>query len=264
MKIGIKQFCNKFEFYKEYLIKGFEENLYDYIELYVTANQLENLSYWKNLKEKYNINFTIHAPHFSQGVNLADKNLFEHNKKVYQQVNLYAKELNAEYMVVHAGMDGSIEEVERQINIIKPYKFKIENKPFVAPRNPEKMLCRGATIKEISYIMEHCNCEFNLDVGHAFCSAVSQNLNQYEYLDDFLKLNPTSYHLSDGLFGDKIDIHYHFNDGDYDWNKIFSKLNKNIPWTLETITKKDVDGFDKVLQDINFINKNSCKLIYKL
>ncbi len=263
MKIGIKQFSNKFDNYKDYLIEYWEKQKYDYIELYVAPNQLDNLPLWYELKNKYGINYTIHAPHFSQGVNLADKNLFDHNKNVYQEVNTYAKELDVEYTVVHAGMDGSIEEVAKQINSIKPYKIKIENKPYVAPRNPDKMICRGATIEEIKFVMGNCNCEFNLDIGHAFCSAVSQKLNQFEYLDEFLQLNPTSYHLSDGIFNDRIDIHYHLNCGDYDWNKIFPKLNNNINWTLETITKKDTDGFDKVLNDIAFLNQNLSIIINK-
>ena len=257
MKIGIKQFSNKFDFYKDFLIEYWEKQYFNYAELFVAPNQSDYLPLWYELKNKYGINYTIHAPHFSQGVNLADKELFEHNKEIYKEINLFAKELDAKYMVVHAGMNGSIEEVAKQINLIKPYRIKIENKPYVSPRHPDSTICRGATVNELQIVMENCGCEFNLDIGHAFCSAVSQNLDQYEYLDEFLKLNPTSYHLSDGIFNDRIDIHYHLNCGDYDWNKILPKLNNNINWTLETITKKDTDGFDKIINDIEFLNQNA-------
>lgn len=253
MKIGIKQFANNIEPYKENLVKY--RDLYDYIELYVYPDKMEELPKWVELKENYGLKFTIHAPHFSQGVNLADKSYFEYNKKIYEQVDTYAKTLNAEYMVVHGGMDGDAEEIVRQLKLLKPYKMRIENKPFVAPRNPDTMVCRGATVEEIKYIMENYGCEFNFDIGHAFCSAVSQNIDQFEYMDEFLKLNPSSYHLSDGVFNDRIDIHYHIGYGDYDWAKILSKLDKNLNWTLETLTKKDTDGFEKVLNDIEMIKQ---------
>lgn len=253
MKKGIKQFSDKLKQYREDLIKY--KDRYDYIELYVYPDQLDKLDGWVDLKNKYDINFSIHAPHFSQHVNLADKDYFEHNKEVYKQVNTFAKALNAEYTVVHGGMDGTVEEIVRQVLIIKPYKMRIENKPFVAPRKPDSMLCRGATIEEIKYIKDNCGCGFNLDIGHAFCSAVSQKIDQIEYVKRFLELKPDSYHISDGEYNNPIDIHYHLGDGDYDWSKIFPLLDKNKNWTLETITKKDTDGLEKVLKDIEFMTK---------
>ncbi len=251
MRIGIKQFSDQLEQYQEDLIKY--KDKYDYIELYVYPNAMDFLKGWINLKEKYDINFSIHAPHFSQHVNLADNSYFDDNKKAYETVNTYAKELDAEYTVVHGGMDGSVEEIVRQIKIIKPYKMRIENKPYVAPRNPDSMVCRGATVEEIEYIMKNYDCGFNLDVGHAFCSAVSQNIDQIEYVKRFLQLKPNSYHISDGEYNNRIDIHYHLGSGDYEWSKIFPLLDKDKNWTLETITKKDNEGLSKVLKDIEFM-----------
>lgn len=252
MKIGIKQFSDQLKKYKDDLIKY--KDKYDYLELYVYPGQMDKLQDWVNLKNKHNINFTIHAPHFSQHVNLADKSYFEYNKMAYEQVNVYAKALDAEYTVVHGGMDGSVEEIVRQIQIIKPYKMRIENKPYVAPRKPDSMVCRGATVEEIKYIQENYDCGFNLDIGHAFCSAVTQKINQIEYVKQFLELNPNSYHISDGEYNNPIDIHYHLGDGDYEWEKIFPLLNRSLNWTLETITKKNTDGLSKVLKDIEIMS----------
>ncbi len=253
MRIGIKQFSDRLEQYKEDIIKFNEQGLFDYLELYVHPGQMDKLQSWVNLKNKYNIKFTLHAPHFSQGCNLADKSYFDFNKLAYEQVNTYAKALDAEYTVVHGGMDGNVEEIVRQISIIKPYKMRIENKPFVAPRKPDSMVCRGATVEEIRYILENYDCGFNLDIGHAFCSAVSQKINQLDFLKEFLALNPESYHLSDGEFYDRIDIHYHIGAGDYDWNTIFPLLDKSKNWTLETITKKDKDGLELVKKEIELL-----------
>lgn len=258
MRVGIKQFSDQLGLYKEDLIKY--KDKYDYIELYVYPQAMEFLNDWINLKTAYGIDFTIHAPHFSQQVNLADNSYFDFNKKAYETVNTYAKELDAEYTVVHGGMDGSVEEIVRQLEIIKPYKMRIENKPYVAPRKPDTMVCRGATVEEIKYIQENYDCGFNLDVGHAFCSAVSQKFDQIEYLKRFLELKPNSYHISDGEYNDRIDIHYHLGDGDYDWTKIFPLLDKNLNWTLETITKKDKNGLDTVMDDIIYLSSDKYQL----
>ncbi len=251
MRVGIKQFSDQFEIYKDDLLKYMDK--YDYIELYVYPEGMEYLKKWADLKNKYGLNFTIHAPHFSQHVNLADETYFENNKKAYKTVNTFAQELDAEYTVVHGGMDGSVEEIVRQISLLKPYKMRIENKPYVAPRKPDSMICRGATVEEIKYIMNNYDCGFNLDIGHAFCSAVSQNINQIEYLKQFLDLKPKSYHISDGEYDNRIDIHYHLGDGDYDWSNIFPLLDKNSNWTLETIKKNDNDGLSRVVKDIELM-----------
>ena len=258
MKVGIKQFSDQLEQYREDLI-NFKDK-YDYIELYVYPDAAKYLKNWSDFKDQYGINFTIHAPHFSQHVNLADKSYFEDNKKAYEVVNLYGKELDAEYTVVHGGMDGSVEEIVRQIEILNPYKMRIENKPYVAPRKPDSMVCRGATVEEIKYIMDKYGCGFNLDIGHAFCSAVSQEVNQIEYVKQFLTLKPQSYHISDGEYDNRIDIHYHLGGGDYDWSKIFPLLDKNLNWTLETITKKDNEGLSKVLEDIDYLSSDKYQL----
>lgn len=254
MRAGIKQFSDQLELYREDLIKYRDK--YDYIELYVYPDAIKYLKSWCEFKEQYGIAFSIHAPHFSQHVNLADKSYFEDNKKAYETVNTYAKELDGEYTVVHGGMDGSVEEIVRQIEILKPYKMRIENKPYVAPRKPDSMVCRGATVEEIKFIIDNYDCGFNLDIGHAFCSAVSQNVDQLEYVKQFLELKPNSYHISDGEYDNRIDIHYHLGDGDYDWSKIFPLLDRSLNWTLETITKKDNEGLSKVIKDIDYLSSD--------
>ena len=257
MRIGVKQFSDKLQFFKDALIKMYEENDFDYVELFVHPANMEYLSGWVKLKSEYNIPFSIHAPHFSQGCNLADKSFFDYNKMVYEQVNTYAKALEAEYTVVHGGMDGDVEEIIRQASVIKPYKMRIENKPYVAPRNPDKMVCRGATPEEIKYIKDNLGCGFNYDVGHSFCAAVSLKIDQYEIIKQFEALKPDSYHLSDGEFDNRIDIHYHLGNGDYDWAKILPMIDDSKNWTLETIKKNETSGLDLVKKDIAFLRKLS-------
>ena len=159
MKIGIKQFSNKFDNYKDYLIEYWEKQKYDYIELYVAPNQLDNLPLWYELKNKYGINYTIHAPHFSQGVNLADKNLFDHNKNVYQEVIKTAV----------GGAAGVIHQVESAVTDCQPndnvealrifmLNKRVECRPLWKPMhkqpiycNDSKALCYGSLVNGREY-----------------------------------------------------------------------------------------------------------------
>lgn len=257
INLGLKLYSNQLEKYQNEVVELIENEKFKYIELFVFPDSLEHLKDWRKFKLKYNLNFTLHAPHFSNGVNLSDKNLENRNVEVYKQVNQYREELEAMYTIVHGGMDGSIDETVRQLDLINPIDMRIENKPPISPRFQDKH-CRGAKIEEIKFIMQRHPCKFCLDVGHAFCSAVYYNIDQFEYLKAFQELNPECYHLSDGNFDDHIDIHYHIGNGDYDWKKIFSIIDNSKNMTLETVTKSGNESLKFFANDVDEVNKILC------
>jgi sugar phosphate isomerase/epimerase len=257
VNLGLKLYSNQLERYKEETITLIEKNKFSYIELFVYPDSIEVLKDWKAFKSEFKLNFTLHAPHFSNGVNLADKDLEARNIEVYNQVKEFKKELDAKYIIVHGGIEGSIEEALRQIEKINPPDMRIENKPPVSPRKPDKH-CRGAKIEEIMFIMERHGCKFCLDVGHAFCTAVELGINQFEYLNSFQNLNPDCYHLSDGNFDSHIDIHYHIGKGDYDWKKIFSIIDTKKNMTLETVKKTGEESLTYFENDVDEVNRLVC------
>ncbi len=171
-KIGLKLWSTNTDFYLNSAIELYKQGIFDFIELYVVTGSLIHLPLWKKVKEEIGIPFVLHAPHFMQNVNLAKAEYFEFNKKAYEEVEEYRKALDAEYTVVHGGIEGDIEETVRQLKIIKPKNMLIENKPYKAPLG-DNWLCRGYNPEEIKYVMDEIGCGFCLDIGHAICTANS-------------------------------------------------------------------------------------------
>lgn len=242
MKLGLKLWSNNTDAYLNEAKKLYERGICDYIELYVVPNTLETIPNWKKL----DIPFTLHAPHFIHEVNLADASKEKYNIEIFKQVETFFNELNAEYMVAHSGIEGNIDETIRQLKVIQPKKMLIENKPFVAPLRDNR-ICRGATIEEISKVIDEVRCGFCLDVGHAICTANSLKVEPYYYIKQFNTLKPTCYHLSDNFIDSELDKHLHFGAGNYDLGKIFDiiDLSKNIAVETNKNSKENLNDFIK-------------------
>ena len=248
-KIGLKLWSINTDYYYEEANRLYDNGVFDYIELYVVPDSLETLPKWKRM----GIPFSLHAPHFAHEVNLADNSKFEYNKKIYEQIEIFKNELNAMFTIVHGGMNGSVDETIRQLNIIKPKNFFIENKPYKVPLPDGNFrYCRGFSIEEIVRIITETNCGFCLDVGHAICSANSQSIPPYEYLKKFYELKPLSCHLSDNFIDSELDGHLNIGKGNYDMKKIL-KIIYNIEFlALETKknSKFDLNDFKEDVKSI--------------
>lgn len=247
-KLGLKLWSVNTDYYYEEAKKLYNRGIFDYIELYVVPDTIGTIKKW----QKLNIPFMLHAPHFAHGLNLAVENKFEFNRQIYKQVEIFRQELNAKYTVVHSGIEGNIDEVIRQLNIIKPKNFIIENKPYIAPLGDNK-LCRGYSVEEISEIINRTSCGFCLDIGHAICSANSQGKEPYSYIEEFNKLNPVMYHISGNDINSDKDKHLHFHQGNYNYKKIFDIINNNSYVSIET-NKDNKTNLDDFIKDIEWLN----------
>lgn len=248
MQIGLKLWSTNTDFYYKEAKKLYNQGYFDYIELYVVPDTLDTLKKWKKLDTPV----ILHAPHFKHKINLSDPNQFQYNQLVFTQVELFRQELNAEYTIIHAGMNGTVGETIRQLQIIKPKNFLIENKPAIPPLIPEYK-CVGSTINEIQNILNELDCGFCLDIGHALCTANSLGIEPYTYLVDFQRLSPLMYHLSDGDIQSPLDQHLHFGEGNYDIEKIFSIINPHANVSIET-KKNTKENLDDFIEDIKCIH----------
>lgn len=249
MKLGLKLWSNNTDFYLKEAKKLYTQGFFDYIELYVVPNTIETISEWKFS----GMPFTLHAPHFTHDVNLAKKEHEEINFKIFEEVKQFSKELNAQYIVVHSGIDGSMEETVRQLRIIKLDNMFIENKPYRAlPNKMKGEFCRGAKFEEIKYVIDEIGCGFCLDVGHAICTANALKLNPYEYLEKFNLLNPSCYHLSDNEISTEYDTHMHFGQGSFNFKKIFDIIDtsKNIAIETKKDSREDLNDF---VEDVKWL-----------
>ena len=208
------------------------------------------------VKTKINVPFTLHAPHSVFNVNLADKNQFEFNKEIFNtQVDKYAEELDVQYVVVHPGKLGNIEETVRQLNIINPKRMAIENKPIISRKTMERTY-RGAIPEEIKYVRENHPCGFCLDISHCMSTANELGKDPYELLKEFQELKPTSYHISGNKLDSLIDLHIHFSKCDWDLHKVFEIIDTSKNITVET--RKDKEAcFKEYEEDLKTLKEVS-------
>lgn len=235
-KWGLKLWSPNTGEYRDEAIRLFQSGLIHYIELYVVPDTLDTLPLWRGTP----IPFAIHAPHFAHGFNLAKSDKEGYNRQLFDQVRWFADELGALFIVIHGGIDGTIEETARQINGLQDHRLRLENKPSKAL--PNKMggemgegWCRGSTPEEISYVMTATGCGHCLDIGHAVCAANYRGENPLAVIDSFLALEPATIHLSDNEWLGIWDEHRHFGEGDYPIASLLKKLPAGIPLAIETI-----------------------------
>ena len=255
-KFGLKLWSVNDNYFNEAL-SLYEKGFFDFIELYVVPDSYKsNIKLWKSL----NIPFLIHAPHYEHGFNLSKNENEIRNIEIYEETKAFANELNAEYIIFHGGIGGDVEETVKQLKSFNEPRVLIENKPQVVfPKLENNEICRGYNISEIKYIMDCVDCGFCFDFGHAICSANSQKKEVYLYLEEFLKLKPEMFHLTDIKDINSVyDSHEHFGEGELNLNKIFILLSgtlfDNINITIET-KKNSKTNLDDFIKDINFLYK---------
>lgn len=256
MDLGLKLWSINTDYYLFEAIRLFESKVFDYIELYVVPNSLEHLKKWKIAKKNHDIPFIIHCPHFAHGFNLAKAEKRESNFKIYTEVKKFADELDGKFIIFHGGIDGNIDETAKQLASFKERRALIENKPYVAlPNRMGGEFCRGYNTKEITTVMNEANCGFCFDFGHAICAANSLKKDIWEYLDEFISLNPNMFHLTDVTdITSPYDSHPHLGTGQLDLVKIKSMLPQNAIVTLET-NKSSKETLDDFIGDVLCMRK---------
>ncbi|MDR2646494.1 MAG: TIM barrel protein [Holosporaceae bacterium] len=233
-KFGLKLLSTNTDYYFDEAKRLYADGIFSYVELFVVPDTLQTIDKWKTL----NIPINLHCPHFMHGFNLAKREKEKSNCVIYNQVKRFADELNSEYIVFHAGVDENIEETVRQLGSFNEPRAVIENKPYRAvPNKMNGTFCRGAIIPEIRYILSEVECGFCLDVGHAICSANSQKLDKWKYIEEFNELKPNMYHLTDSFDNSEFDQHWHIGDGTLCMKRILSFIKDGSKITVET--KKD-------------------------
>lgn len=250
-KIGLKLWSCNTDYYYDEALRLYDQNTYDYIELYVVPDTTDTLQKW----EKLNIPFIIHNAHFAHGFNLAKRDHEKRNREIYEQTVRFADSLNAKYIIFHGGIDGSIQETIRQLSAFNEPRALIENKPFVAlPNKMGGRFCRGATIEEISLVVKTLKCGFCLDIGHAVCSANSQGKEPYSFINEMLQFKPEMFHLSDILDMTSIyDAHPHLGTGNLDIVQLKKDVfPENAIISIET-NKENKEKLDDYILDVKYL-----------
>lgn len=248
-RFGLKLWSNNDNYLKEAL-RLYEKGVYQYIEIYMLPEtERKMIDMWKGL----NVPYIVHAPHFRQGLNLAKRESTDMNRKLIGETIKFADSLSAENIIVHPGIAGDIKETARQLKEINEPRLLVENKPYYAL--DDGLICNGATVKEIKFILNNVGIGFCLDIGHAFCTANAIKADPMEYMKEFMEFKPVMYHLTDGDYFSEYDRHDHIGKGSYDIKSILKLIPHGKMITVETVkdAKDTLADFEEDIKAIEAI-----------
>lgn len=238
--------------------KLYDENIYDYIELYAIPSSFDEYApAWKSL----NIPYIIHAPHFMHGINFSSKEKLNSNMELAYEALKYADYLNADKIIFHPGIKGDYRQTAHQIKMINDKRILIENKPYHVAVETDTLsltdICVGYNPEQIKYIMQESGAGLCLDIGHGICAANSLHIDYISFLKEFISLNPYMFHISDGEINGTQDKHYNIGKGTFDFNTLFYIIPENAIISVET-EKSSKDNLDDFIYDMELL-KSYCK-----
>lgn len=171
---------------------------------------------WKPLKD-FDVEYKVHAAHKGFGVNLADPRKEKLNRKAIDQAVKAALDLDSETVVIHPSGDlneGSVEQAYKLLSeFVRKYrdvKLLLENLPLFPS---DRRLCALPSDFPQFLEMGYGLC---LDFGHLVAVAAHNNLDYKKLTQEFLKLKPHYFHVSNGLTRSEADLHMPLNEGDFD------------------------------------------------
>lgn len=231
-RLGIKFGTEDIQYVPE-INRMHAQGLFDYIELFIIPGTVSpRINAWITL-QKQGIPFVIHAPHFMKGFNLARSECFAGNKAMLAEVLRAADLLQASFIIMHPGINGTETETIRQLSQLRDPRMLIENKPYHVITG-EPIVCNGYAPEHIQAIMESCGVGFCWDIGHALCAANAVKESQHDYCARFLQLNPSMVHVSDGDRAGLLDQHAHIGSGSYPLRDILPHVSADCMMTIET------------------------------
>ena len=246
MKIGLKLWSTN-DYYAPLLTDLYRVNYFDYVELYAVPESFDRYSrVWEALRFPY----LIHTPNDTINLSLPQK--YEENRARFKETQRYADLLGAETIIIHAGLDGTIEESIRQLNGLGDRRLVIENVP---PIGLKGQVCLGASVQEIEKVLRNCpSIKFCLDFGHAIIYASCQEIPYEDTLKNFHEMSPALYHLCDGNFSEKRDRHLNLGKGEYDLGEMLGLVPEGHRVSLET-PKKSKEDLDDFINDVKVLKK---------
>ncbi len=178
----------------------------------------------------------IHASHENHGFDVNSLQR-KQERQFKDEVVATADFLNAERIVVHAGVGNDPEAFARNLKKIDDPRIIVENMPKEALGGGT---CFGYDLYQLRKIQKLTKKPLCLDVGHAIKSAISQGLDPKEFLDAiFTTLRPSYFHISDGDTSTLIDEHLDLGTGNYD-----------LPWIRSKIESLARDGDIQIIFEV--------------
>jgi deoxyribonuclease-4 len=244
MKFGLKLWSINTDLIDQ-AIQLIDEKIFDYIELFVVPET--NITPFK-----MDIPYIIHIPHHRFGVNIGDVARKEYNLQKINESITWADELNAKYLILHAG-HGSMESAKDVLFDVVDNRLLIENMPKVGLDN-ESMI--GYSPAQIEALIRDGDKGLCLDFGHAVKAAVSLGVDYREYVKEFMELEPRVFHVSDGKLDEEKDEHLGIGKGEYDFGCLMKCIKENglSLVTVET-PRTNLKSLDEDVENVRVLNK---------
>jgi len=223
----------------------FDQGVFDYIELYFVPGTLNTYKLWNSL----DIPVAVHAPHERHGLNLSLKANLSHNQELLKETLMFANKTQSNYIVVHPGYGGNVDEVVNQLFPFKNEKICIENMPLKLLNTSDVSV--GATYEDLVKIINKLGISFCLDINHSICTANALSFDLYSFIQQLSKLEPIFVHISDNAKSEVIDTHLHLGKGDHDFNKIFKII--SCDQVLIETNKDSPDNLLDFNEDVNYL-----------
>ncbi|MDD5700336.1 MAG: TIM barrel protein [Candidatus Nanoarchaeia archaeon] len=232
MKIGVKTFNDPA------FLRHFEKDA-DFFEIMA----IEGKDY--SFLSEFSKPIIIHAQHHKFGINNSDKTKHQKNSNSIKFARDLANKNQSTKIIVHPGelIDNncSLQESLSFINSLNDSRTLIENMP-----HPQKYLC--STPEQMAEYIKETGLGFCFDINHAISAALVVEKDPYSFIEGFVNLKPSHYHLCGHKIKDKDITHLNFVDSEIDLKKIFSMLPKDAEITLEI--PNDVEKTEKDIEMI--------------
>lgn len=246
-KVGLKLYSTNTDLIPEAILS--KNKFFNFVELYIIPGSYDKtINAWK----EFDVPYVIHAPHFFQGVNLAQMEKWETNLLSYNETRLFADVLNSDIIIAHGGNKGSFDETIRQVRSIGDKRIVLENKPKLGLNNE---ICVGWSPAEFRKIFdEHIINGIALDYGHASCAARSLDVDVMDIVKELMLFNPKIFHLSDNDSLSEQDKHFNLGKGNLNLLQFIRVVPVNGLLTIET-PRNSSKGLTDFIDDVKYLKK---------
>ena len=221
VRVGLKLWSTNGSYFDE-AVRVIRGGHCQFVELFSVPGSFgETIAVWERLQKETQIEFVVHAPHFVSGLNLSDPSAWPRNRELATEAFRFADVLGCDMVVFHPGVGGRLDETIRQVSLLDDPRFVIENKPKTG-LNGE--VCVGYAPAEIERILAETRCRFCLDFGHAIYAANAVGTQPLVFIDGFLPLKPDLYHLTDGDFAGRRDVHDRYGHGSFPLPDLIARI----------------------------------------